>query len=454
MRPSGWTAGVALVAGLAGVVRLWVAEWTFPVRLIGDEIYYLRTAESIARGGGHYFANFGAWAAWPPGNAWWLSHFVPSEGTRTLGAPHAALLGQVALGTLLVVLTAWLGRELFGQRTGLWAGTIAALYPSLVAFSHYFWAATLFAVLLLSSLIGVVVAQRRRSAGVAAATGAVFGLAALTREASLPIAAGCALWWLWLAPAARRRATIARCALMLGVALLVVTPWTVRNHARLGQLVPVSNAGWLALLHGNALDADDWLEPDYRRRAALTREYRSRAEPERPAWAREQALELIRAEQPWWAFKKLVLNPALLFRPDSFIFRKLAIRAYGDVTPWLSRTLMLITMVAHIAVMTLAILSGVTARERGRPSFMLAVVAPLVGVHVLAFASARYRVPLMPIFIIYAAHLMRNSRGLLDRLRGPQSFAAALLLLFFFAVCIPHFYANGLLMWETGSYFE
>jgi 4-amino-4-deoxy-L-arabinose transferase-like glycosyltransferase len=454
MTPRDWVVPLGIVVLSGAALRLAVAWAVWPVLPVGDEHYYLETAGSIARGDGHYSARFAAFAAWPPGNAWWLSHFVGAGPWQPQDVPFAAVLGQIGLQTLLVVLVAWLGRMLFDARTGLLAGAVVAVYPALVAFSHYFWAANLFSVLLTASLLGVVWTWRRESAGLAALSGVAFGLAALVREVALPIAGGCALWWLWRAPAGRRRGALLRGALMLSAALLVVLPWTARNYQKLGQLVPVSSAGWLALGQGNQLRAENWLEPDYAGRMTFARGYWARPEAERAAWAREQVLALIREEQPAWAFKKLVLNTALLFRPDSFIFWKLGYRAYGEVAPWLSRLVMLATMAAYLAVMTLGILAAVAARGRG--SLLLAAALPLVALHVIAFASARYRLALMPLWSVFAAHGIRSAASgtLWEGLRGARGLVAALLLLALFAVCVPHFRADGLLMWQTGSYFE
>jgi 4-amino-4-deoxy-L-arabinose transferase-like glycosyltransferase len=424
------------------------------VQLVGDELYYVDTAASIARGEGHYSSRFAAFAAWPPGNAWWLSHFVAGSDESASVAPRAAVWAQVALGALICGLCGWLGRLLFDARTGLLAASIASVYPALVAFSHYLWAATLFTALLLLGLVGVVLAERhRRDRLIAVATGVAFGLATLTRESALPIAGGAALWWLWQAPPAARLRALARSALLLGTALLVVAPWTLRNHEKLDQLVLVSNAGWLALVQGNSLGHPNWFERDASAQIEFVREYRATPERERPVLSRERVRTLVRDEQPTWLFKKLALNLSLLFRPDSFLFWKLGFGAYGDIDLARSRFAMIGTMAAYLLVMTGAILGGAAAGA-SRWRFLVCISAPLVALHVVAFASARYRLPLMPVFIAFAAHAVVGGREPLRQLKGPRGIAAAALLLFLFAACVPHFHAEAARMWATGSYFE
>jgi hypothetical protein len=60
----------------------------------------------------------------------------------------------------------------------------------------------------------------------------------------------------------------------------------------------------------------------------------------------------------------------------------------------------------------------------------------------------------MPLFVVYASHAALRGHALGARLRGGRGVAAVLLLVFFLAVCVPHFREDGALMWATGSYFE
>ena len=84
------------------------------------------------------------------------------------------------------------------------------------------------------------------AAGVAAAAGLLFGLAVLTRETVLYFLPLAALWLAWRRPGGGRRA-----AVLLGTALLVILPWTLRNWMVFRTLVPVSTAGALNLWQGN-----------------------------------------------------------------------------------------------------------------------------------------------------------------------------------------------------------
>ena len=55
---------LAAIAVLGGGVRLVAMEWSAPVALVGDELYYVGTEASIAKGTGHYSEKYRAWALW------------------------------------------------------------------------------------------------------------------------------------------------------------------------------------------------------------------------------------------------------------------------------------------------------------------------------------------------------------------------------------------------------
>ena len=92
-------------------------ERTFPVRLLGDERYYVNTALNIAQGRGHVFKK--ASRLWrPPAHSYLLSHFVdpwvavaldergdPLDPKRGWDTVHALLRVEVALSAALVAVS-------------------------------------------------------------------------------------------------------------------------------------------------------------------------------------------------------------------------------------------------------------------------------------------------------------------------------------------------------------
>jgi len=452
--------GIVLVAAC---LRFGLLSAFFPSRPVGDEFYYLQTASEIAAGNGH--ARDGvAHANWPPAHPFLMSLLIdeaPEPGAR----PIVTLLRmQVVLGTLLVLCTALLGRGLFGARTGLLAGLVAALYPTFIAFSHFLWSEMLFVTLLTGALAAAVQVERTRRAGWVLVAGLLFGVAGLTREIAILIAGGVSVWWIVTARASDRdpeadqpagapaRAWL-QSLLMLTIAASVVLPWTWRNYKLFDRFVPVSSVSWMAIRQGNTFAKRDWTRPPVGRvRTFVVEYYADPDEMGRVDRARKEALALIRDEQPTWAFKKFIRNSAMLFNPDSFLFKKISRGTYPDLALGHIRIALVASILSYILVILFGLVGIAGARGRGRRMLALGVIGVVVTLHLFAVASPRYRLPLMPLFIIYGSHAILDRRQLQVTRRG--KWVCGAVLLFFLGWCVPYFARDARSMWAQGTYVD
>jgi 4-amino-4-deoxy-L-arabinose transferase-like glycosyltransferase len=299
-------------------------------------------------------------------------------------------------------------------------------------------------VLITAALLGVVGLQRRPGWALAALTGLAFGAAALTREIALLVAGLCAGWWVWTAQAQRRREAFVRGAFVLGIALLVVLPWTARNYRLFGRLVPVSTIGWFAAAEGNSLESPRWLLRKGPVQRAFHRDYfLLRDENKRLDLARRHALERIGAEQPTWLVKKTIRNLALLLNPDSVLRMKIRRGAYGDQPPPVVRALLAASIPSYLALATAGVLGIAAASGPGRRSLPCLVLGAVALLHVLTNATPRFRLPWLPLLAVYASHAALGWRELPRRLGKGRGALALAALLFFFGVCVPYFYRFG-----------
>jgi len=440
---------------LAGAVR-WVAlDQVFPLRLRGDEIYYAEIARQIADEHRHYSSRRNAWAGSPPAHPFLLSQVIPPGEPYSIQPDRQVLkrflLLQVLISTALVLAIGLLGRLLFDPRTGAIAALLAALYPTFIAYSHYLWSENLFLLLLLVAMALAVRVGRTGGWWPTILAGTFFGLSALTREIGLLLAGGMVLWLIRVGVPDRRRA-LARGALLLGCALLVIAPWTMRNYLRFERLVPVSTVGWMGLREGNMLGGPTWLRPD---KSALL-DFRAGyfGEPDEMARmdrTRREALQAIRDEEPLWLVKKIVRNSALLFSPDSFLFRKLSRLSYGKPGLWPVRSLLALTILAYLGVMCSGLYGIALARKRGQVLLPLVVFAVVFGLHVVANASCRYRLPLMPVMIVYAAYAL-TGRHRPAHLSNSARWSCLLGLALVLIWPLVYFSPDIAALWETGRY--
>lgn len=449
-----WLVAVSLLA-----VGLRYAAYgaTAPILVTGDEEYYFQTAVQIALGNGHVYPARGALAEWPPGYPFALSWFADPDGAVADAESLARrmIVAQMWLGGLLVLLCGCLGRALLGPVEGIAAALVAAVYPDFIVFSHYLFSETLFSVLLVGGVLALVAWDRSPRPGTAVMAGILFGFAALTREIAIPLAAAGALWWRFRAEPTQRGRSLRHGALLGLVVAAIVLPWTLRNYAALDRFVPVSNAGWLNVRSGNTLIDPDWMRPNGRVLEGFRTTYFGIPdEMERADYARAQSFALIRAEQPAWIFKKAVRTVALLGSPDSYLFKKISRGAYPELSQQSVRTLLLVGTASTVAILLLALPGWVAARGGGGRGLALGLVATSFAVHLVANASPRYRFPLMPLAIVFAASTVVAPGRVLRSLRPAEWALVGIAAAVYLAVAALYFWPDAVSLWQHGTYME
>jgi len=267
---------------------------------------------------------------------------------------------------------------------------MAACYPELVWFAAHFWAETLFTVLLWWAIERLVASDAAGSPAAAAGAGLLWGLAVLTRETVLYFLPLAALWLAWRRPGGLKRA-----ALFVGVSLLVVLPWTVRNRVVFDAFVPVSTAGALNLWQGNTRLTRQEVYEEY---------WAVRGRIPKYEHARRRAMEAILERQPRWIFEKLRSELPELWAAHAQPIVHLERGAYGPIQRSLALAAVAVVLVPYLAVLVLLVW-GLARLPAGRgPLLVLAFLAFYVLLHVIAHGYPRYRLPAMPAVFLLAAH--------------------------------------------------
>ena len=341
-----------------------------------------------------------------------------------VGTPRSLLileLGQALLGGVLVAGVLSLARSMApGTRwVAPLAGLIVALDPSLV------YAATHVQVVsLATSLLVVCLAMGERTGRTdrkrdAVVSGIVLGLLALA-DPILALVAPAVAWSIVRSGSWRR--SIQLVGLVGITAATCVAPWVVRNYRVHGEFVPIKSSFGYAFWQGNCalsegtdkvirpsaaaiadrpaasfLDQNHALwaarhEAGYIDDIALTaadyRELGAVSEPERARILFRRALTDLKADPP--RYPKLCAR-----RLRSFLF-------FDETNP---KTRSLVYRVSHLGLTLAAILGLILAqpevRRRLGPSL---VAAGLIATfHALTIVSARFQIPLHPLFAVWAA---------------------------------------------------
>ena len=147
------------------------------------------------------------------------------------------------VGALLVTAVGLLGRRVGGERVGLIAAALAAVYPLLIVLDGSLRSESLYAPLIAFTLLAAYRLVERPGFGRAAVLGALVGLAALTRSEALVLGG---LVLVVVALRLPRPSGLRYTATMSLVAVLVLVPWVARNWSEFGRPLLSTNSGSLA----------------------------------------------------------------------------------------------------------------------------------------------------------------------------------------------------------------
>jgi 4-amino-4-deoxy-L-arabinose transferase-like glycosyltransferase len=235
-------AAVALI-GL-GVRIAFIVVVAPKVPALGDASAYHLLADHLARTGGYIrpFDNLllhlqRPTAEYPPLFPALLS--LPARlGARSV-EQQRIFMAFVGAGT--VALVGLLGRRVASPATGLVAAALAAVYPMLFLGEATLMAESLYVALVTLVLLGAYRAFDEPKPMRFVVLGAAIGLATLTRAEGVLLGVMVTIPLGFLLRNLTSRERIVRVAIALGVAAVVVTPWTIRNALRFHTFVPVSN---------------------------------------------------------------------------------------------------------------------------------------------------------------------------------------------------------------------
>lgn len=386
-----WLAAILLLA-LAVRILVWrIAPYT---ERIGDEGEYYSAAAILADGRGFSFLDQSIWLR-PPLYIVALAAFFRLFGTAT----EPVWIAQMLLGLATIVLVYLLGRSYAERRAvARLAATFCAIYLPFAVYARLLLSETLFTFLIVLAFFALARHARGGGKWPLIVAGGALGGAILTRGLALPFLAAIPLWALTLGGRGRRidwRGVIGRSALVIGVALALLAPWTARNAIVYHRLIPADTTGgynfWLGALQGQNTGQID----------TTLRAIPNQGDRQTLAWAR--GLEVVRAD-PGAYLGKSLREAGDLWRINIGAYERLT-RGYalGRVPiPWLGLTLALDDLL-YLLALPLAALGWVGA---GRPSdrrllFLWLAFNTVAGA--IFFAITRFRLPLMPFVFLLAA---------------------------------------------------
>jgi 4-amino-4-deoxy-L-arabinose transferase-like glycosyltransferase len=407
--------GTVVCAALLLRVGLIVSTSGLAAHIV-DEQHYSTLATNLFEGTGFAWAPDQPTSIRPP-----LYPFFVASVWTMIGAPslQAVRWAQIPIALCGIVLLYHIAHRWFDPRTALLAAAGLAVYPSLLFSGVLLLTETLFTTLLLLLVFCVGHLEQRPSLALAAVTGAVLGLAALTRSVMWPFIVVLAVV-VWLIPTSRPRGS--RIALTAAIVLgyvVVVGPWSARNTLLQGTFTVVDTMGGLNLLMGNYAHTPEDRMWDA---VSLTGEasWASGLPPTAPdgstwtegkkeKWAQRQALAFM-TDHPVTTVRRAVLKFADFWGLERDFVAGVQ-RGYYTPPAWLVVVGGATTTLAYVATAILAVI-GIFLAPPGRyaHTFLLALVLFVCGVHTIVFGHSRYHLPLMPVFLLYAVAALTSGQ--------------------------------------------
>jgi len=404
--------------------------------MLDSRAYHTRALEILA---GNWLGNRIFYQ--DPLSPYFFAGLYATFGPGSLGV----LLAQAVLDAGTVVLIFAIARRLFDFRCAVVAGVIALFYPLFFYYDALLLKVALTVFLITLALLLSLEAVGRDRPRLWLAAGLALGMAALTRGNYLLFIPVLLLWIAFAIPgAAALRGR--RVAWVAAGACIAILPVTVRNHVVGDDFVLItSQAGqnvYIGNFRGNATGR--YKPPPFLRANPFYEETDFRSEAERRSggrsfkpselsrfWLRASVRE-IRADP--LHFLRHTLRKARLLVNDyevpassSFYFFRehvapvlaLPVPSYGELLP-------------------LALCGMFFARRSRRAQLMILFFVSYASTILLTFNMSRYRMPLVPVVIVFASAALWRIVGF----ARARSWRAAAATLAFLVVCYPFVYQD------------
>ncbi len=316
---------------------------------------------------------------------------------------YVSRFAQALIGSLTCVLLYLVGRRLFGSGVGFIGGLIAAVYGPLIYFDARLLPAGLATFFALVSLLLLMRAVDRPTRLIFMTAGFALGLASLTAAILAALIPGVAIWlFYWL----RKNAAPAVVAFLLGT-VLAIAPVTLRNYTIGGDIVTISYNGGVNFYLGNNANAEQTLalRPgwEWEELVALPLREGITRPSAKSLFFYRQALEYIQ-DAPFDYMGLLAVKTAQFWRGDE-IERNQEMYYWRKYSSVLAGTLWKWGVAFPFGLVSPLALLGLIVYIR-RQGFALPVLFVLgYSFAVLSFfVAARYRLPIVPLLILFAAY--------------------------------------------------
>ncbi|MCW2277539.1 ArnT family glycosyltransferase [Heliophilum fasciatum] len=314
------------------------------------------------------------------------------------GDVQTVRLVQAVLTTLSVLLTYLIGRDLFGQKTGLLAALVMAVYPPNLVATGLILTEPLFQVFFLAFIWR---SLHLKSMGDWLLLGLIWALGTYVRPtlALLPVAILPILFWRellsWQFP-------WRRLAAMVALFCLVLSPWWIRNYLAYETFIPLAVSSGNPLLlgtmpPGTTIEPDpNWVYPEVDANGFVDQYATDKFEA---AYAKARILQFIQDDPASFAYHYLVTKPSMLWSTP-YYWKPIPL-------PYLNWNDQLFIHYGLLLLSLAGLLLQLVIAKGRRTAIAVVAVIPLYFtlIHAVYYSMDRYAFPMMPLLIIWTGAL-------------------------------------------------
>ncbi len=340
-----------------------------------DEFEYFRMAENFLAGRG-LIAGEGIKGFRPPLYPLLLSalHFFK------FNLPAIRIV-QCIISSFTVCFVYLAAKAAFSEKTGLWSGIAASVYPFFIFYNGFILTETLFIFLTVVTIYFFIVLSGSNASSVKA--GVLLGLAGLCRpvmQMYLPVSIIHIL-----AEKERFGIRLKKILLITVFFIAAISPWVIRNHAVFGRFIPGTTMGGRVFWEGN----NPYSEGGPCR--YFSEEIERAEETERDKLYFKKTIEVIRKnpgrfmgllKNKFKRFWNVVPNASEFTKS---LYRIISVMSFGVMLPFF-------------------VLGFVLSMKNRKAQFMHSLILFFTVFHVIFLSSIRYRVPIEPFYIMFAVY--------------------------------------------------
>jgi 4-amino-4-deoxy-L-arabinose transferase-like glycosyltransferase len=313
----------------------------------------------------------------------------------------AAKILLAVLGSLAAVLLYLLGRETFdSEAIGTTAAFTFAVLPEIIYWNGYLTPETLTIFMLLLPVLFLTRSVKNPSFLNIFSAGSLLGLAALTRAQTILLTPF--LLFSFILVCRDKGRALRNAGLMLLFFGLVFSPWVIRNYAIFHRPVVVPTVTgevfYIANNPGALREMDKPAGFFHGEDASL---FKNMSEVEICSWYRNEAFKFIFTHPR--DYLKLVGNRFVRFwRFYPHLGTGIKGNLYNVYHFWLS-------ILTSGAIITLSVIGAVfSLKDRRRSLILITLIVSFSALTILGRATIRYRLPIMPYLILFAAYAVCN----------------------------------------------